>query len=343
MMTDQNANVVARHDFQPYGEEIPANTAGRSSQWGPGNDTVYQRFTGQYHDSETSLDYFNARYMGPALGRFVSPDPANIGAHLLNPQSWNAYSYVWNNPLALIDPTGTDICSDGSWASACVTAPDPCKWWQFWCGSGGGSNGGGDSGWGGFPGSGGGGSQQVQSAPPPPPPTTNVFGPPKNGIAQQIKQAYCSVVPTGRSTSVSVAFGAVGAVSGEIDTVLNYNSGQTSLFATGGVSGGWNGGVSLTASSGLVYGLDQTNNGFSGPFKGASFYVPTPIPGVGAGGSVISGGGVTVVSAGASAGLVGKYGGGISATTTSRALNTGRFTGFSSSDYLGYLLRRPCN
>jgi hypothetical protein len=128
-------------------------------------------------------------------------------------------------------------------------------------------------------------------------------------------------------------------VSGEIDTVLNYNSGQTSLFATGGVSGGWNGGVSLTVSSGLVFGLDQTNNGFSGPFKGASLYVPTPIPGVGGGGSVISGGGVTVISAGASAGL-GRYGGGISATTTSRPMNTGRFT---LPDFVGYLLRRPCN
>jgi hypothetical protein len=109
------------------------------------------------------------------------------------------------------------------------------------------------------------------------------------------------------------------------------------------MSFGWNGGASATVSTGLVYGLEGTNNGFSGPFKGASFYVPTPIPFVSAGGSVISGGGVTVVSAGASAALVGKYGGGISLTNTSQALNTGRFTNFSLGDYLGYLARRPCN
>ena len=70
--------------------------------------------------------------------------------------------------------------------------------------------------------------------------------------------------------------GGLGAVSREGDMALNYNSGQTTLFATGGMSLGWNGGVSLTASTGMVYGLDGTNDGFSGPFKGAGFYAPTP-------------------------------------------------------------------
>lgn len=142
---------------------------------------------------------------------------------------------------------------------------------------------------------------------------------------------------------MSGALGGLGAVSGEGDMVLNYNSGQTSVFATGGMSFGWNGGASVTASTGLVYGLDGTNKGFSGPFQGASFYAPTPIPFVGAGGSVIRGGGVTVVSAGGSAALVGKYGFGYSVTKTSQPLNTGNFTNFSLGDYLGYLARRPCN
>lgn len=61
-----------------------------------------------------------------------------------------------------------------------------------------------------------------------------------------MEQAYCRAVPSGRSTSVSVAFRGLDAVSGELDMVFNYNSGQTSLFATGGFSPGWNGGASLT-------------------------------------------------------------------------------------------------
>jgi hypothetical protein len=46
--------------------------------------------------------------MGSSLGRFMTPDPANAGASLDTPQSWNAYSYVLNNPLNYIDPSGMD-------------------------------------------------------------------------------------------------------------------------------------------------------------------------------------------------------------------------------------------
>jgi hypothetical protein len=52
------------------------------------------------------MDYFHARYFGAALGRFTSPDPGNIGASLYNPQTWNGYSYVANNPLNSVDPSG---------------------------------------------------------------------------------------------------------------------------------------------------------------------------------------------------------------------------------------------
>lgn len=68
-------------------------------------------FTGQQWDSETtSLDYFKARHYSSQFGRFVSPDPENISG-ILNqddPQSWNGYAYVRNNPLSLTDPSGTN-------------------------------------------------------------------------------------------------------------------------------------------------------------------------------------------------------------------------------------------
>jgi hypothetical protein len=60
---------------------------------------------------------------------------------------------------------------------------------------------------------------------------------------------------------------------------VNYNTGQTSLFATGGGGLGWHGGGSLTVTTGLVFGSDGTNNGFSGQFKGGNLYAPTPISG----------------------------------------------------------------
>jgi hypothetical protein len=39
-------------------------------------------------------------------GRFTSPDPLQASARPSAPQSWNRYSYVLNNPLKLVDPTG---------------------------------------------------------------------------------------------------------------------------------------------------------------------------------------------------------------------------------------------
>jgi len=107
MLTDGSGNVVARQDYLPFGEEIPAGYAGRSSSLLFGaSDGVEQKFTGQIRDSETGMDFFPARYYASALGRFMSPDPANAGADPTDPQSWNAYAYVRNNPLALVDPMG---------------------------------------------------------------------------------------------------------------------------------------------------------------------------------------------------------------------------------------------
>jgi len=68
-------------------------------------------FTGKERDSESGLDYFGARYDASSMGRFMSPDPANIAGDLDesgDPQSWNAYSYVANNPLNATDPDGLD-------------------------------------------------------------------------------------------------------------------------------------------------------------------------------------------------------------------------------------------
>ncbi len=117
--------VVARQDYLPFGEEIPADTAGRSSSLLFGaSDGVEQKFTGQIRDSETGMDFFTARYYASAVGRFMSPDPANAGADLLDPQSWNAYAYVRNNPLALVDPMG--LCHMGADNVAYDDEPGDC-------------------------------------------------------------------------------------------------------------------------------------------------------------------------------------------------------------------------
>jgi RHS repeat-associated protein len=66
-------------------------------------------YTGQLHDPESRLCYYGARYYDPALGKFISPDPLRNGDL---PQDLNLYSYAWNNPLRIVDPSGMSE-SDG--------------------------------------------------------------------------------------------------------------------------------------------------------------------------------------------------------------------------------------
>ncbi|MEE8414588.1 MAG: RHS repeat-associated core domain-containing protein, partial [Dehalococcoidales bacterium] len=69
-----------------------------------------KKFTGQRLDS-TGLYYYNARYYDPVIGRFISADP--IIPNPSNPQSYNRYSYVLNNPLKYVDPSGNIVLFNG--------------------------------------------------------------------------------------------------------------------------------------------------------------------------------------------------------------------------------------
>jgi RHS repeat-associated protein len=69
-------------------------------------------YTGQRALPNTGLMDYKARFYSPALGRFIQPD--TIIPDLPNPQSWNRFSYVRNNPLRYSDPTGHRECDDGS-------------------------------------------------------------------------------------------------------------------------------------------------------------------------------------------------------------------------------------
>ncbi len=115
-MLDEAQALVARYDYLPFGEQIPTGYDGRTALWGAASawdgrtpDGVTEKFTGKERDSETGLDYFGARYLSGAQGRFGSPDPENAGADVLNPQSLNGYVYALNNPLRFVDSDGFDV------------------------------------------------------------------------------------------------------------------------------------------------------------------------------------------------------------------------------------------
>ena len=61
--------------------------------------------------------------MSGAAGRFQSVDPGNAGADAGDPQTWNGYSYVGNNPLSFTDPSGMFTLSDGGAIGLAVCGP----------------------------------------------------------------------------------------------------------------------------------------------------------------------------------------------------------------------------
>jgi RHS repeat-associated protein len=82
----------------PFGDNMV--TSGSCS------DISTRHFTSKERDTESSNDYFGARYNSSSVGRFLSPDPLLNSGRPWDPQSWNRYAYVRNNPLVRVDPTG---------------------------------------------------------------------------------------------------------------------------------------------------------------------------------------------------------------------------------------------
>jgi len=84
-----------------------------------------RRYTGQRQESVGlgNLYDYGARFYSPALGRFLSAD--TIVPEPGNPQTWNRFSYVFNQALNLIDPSShRSICDEDD---PCV---DPVAWDQ---------------------------------------------------------------------------------------------------------------------------------------------------------------------------------------------------------------------
>jgi len=68
------------------------------------NSPNYFRFAGEQLDPSTSLYNLRARYYAPAAGRFMSRDP--FPGLATRPQSQHPYTYVSNNSVNRIDPSG---------------------------------------------------------------------------------------------------------------------------------------------------------------------------------------------------------------------------------------------
>jgi RHS repeat-associated protein len=102
-VTNSSGTLTSQQRYLPFG-------AARSIPNSPivGTDFTY---TGQrLLDSGMGgiMDY-KARFYSPYLNQFTQPD--TIVSNPNNPQTWNRYAYVLNNPIRYNDPTG-HVCSD---------------------------------------------------------------------------------------------------------------------------------------------------------------------------------------------------------------------------------------
>ena len=90
----RNQVVVSRQRYYPFGG-VRTET---------GADITSRGYTGHVENRGIGLTYMNARFYASGASRFITAD--TIVPEPENPQSWNRYSYVHNNPILHTDPTG---------------------------------------------------------------------------------------------------------------------------------------------------------------------------------------------------------------------------------------------
>jgi RHS repeat-associated protein len=106
--TDYTGTVKRTETMGPFGDGFTESYTGLD----------FTGFAGGAWDQENNGDHFGAREYAKTQGRWLSPDPAGLAAvDPTNPQTWNRYAYVLNNPVSFTDPTGLvcePFCDGGS-------------------------------------------------------------------------------------------------------------------------------------------------------------------------------------------------------------------------------------
>lgn len=97
--TDRDGVVREIREYSPFGA-----TAFSHVVYDDPADQGRFYFTQHYEDPESGLIFMQARYYDPELGRFMTPDTIVPDPGLT--ESFNRYSYVYNNPISYNDPSG---------------------------------------------------------------------------------------------------------------------------------------------------------------------------------------------------------------------------------------------
>ena len=115
MRTTYTGAVEGSYQSLPYGD----------GQTSSGADYDAYHFAALDADYASGTDNAQFRQYSPAQGRWMRPDPYSGSYDPGNPQSFNRYSYVLNNPLAGIDPSGLNCDVGPGCPAAGDCANDP--------------------------------------------------------------------------------------------------------------------------------------------------------------------------------------------------------------------------
>ncbi|WP_448245172.1 FG-GAP-like repeat-containing protein [Pseudoxanthomonas mexicana] len=100
-IANADGSVAESLDYTAFGDR---RAYGSPSGTGSASTLTPRGFTGHEYVDGTQVIHMNGRIYDQQLGRFLQPDP--VIQEPMNAQSWNAYTYVFNNPLAYTDPSG---------------------------------------------------------------------------------------------------------------------------------------------------------------------------------------------------------------------------------------------
>jgi len=107
--------VNARSDYSAFGEEIQAGIGLRTVTQGFGSaQNPRQKYGLTERDDATGLDHTWFRKHENRAGRWTGADPYGGSMSIGDPQSFNRYHYVGNDPLNFIDPSGLDAAGSGT-------------------------------------------------------------------------------------------------------------------------------------------------------------------------------------------------------------------------------------
>ncbi|HNT76362.1 MAG TPA: invasin domain 3-containing protein [Anaerolineae bacterium] len=93
-LSDEAGDVLLARAYAPFGE-VMAQVGELSGSFG---------FAGEQEDVAARLQFLRARYYDPLTGRFITRDP--YPAYATVPSTLHRYTYVGNNPVNQVDPSG---------------------------------------------------------------------------------------------------------------------------------------------------------------------------------------------------------------------------------------------